>query len=616
MRIPARLKKYLFVFLLLAFCFSIFASSRTFASSETNYNQTPVVNSPAETQQTAQPNLHAAPNTNPDVPKNLHTWTQNVMIEVMSAAICQLSGIDPINPNQGCLGVDSATNKIGFITPSGDQSRMGGAIGFLDGMIATLYTPPLRTGDYFNYLAQNFGIAKPAHAQGLGFDGLKPLMGLWTIMRNIVYLLFIAVFIVIGLAIMLRVKIDPRTVMTIENQIPKIIIALILVTFSFAIAGFLVDLMYVAIYLIYSLIAGLPGMDVRALDPGLMQGKTAVEAAGGMAAGGIAGITYNVAGSLKTVMQSLLGVQGCPDPGTCLNALFNPLNFMQDIIGSSTGTNFNAIELVINIVSGVGAFSIFQNIASISKFDVLGVPVGQILGYGGGIPLAIASYGTFQYLAREILPFLIIYLIILVAIIWALFRLWIQLLSAYVFILLDVFLAPFFIVTGVFPGGLGIGGWLRDIVANLSAFPVTIGMFLVGKVLMEDFSKNGNAFFTPPLIGNPTPYAGDASPIGSLIGLGVLLLTPQVVTMMKEAIKAPQFKYTVAIGQAIGVGPGVVGGAFTALGSPYGALANLGHLKKQFTGEGALNPASIKKGIGAVYNRVVGPPKEVKSQSS
>src|SRR3990167_9138106 len=57
----------------------------------------------------AQTSPYTVPNTNPDVPKNLHTWTQNVMIEVMSAMSCQLSGIDPTDPKGKCLGVDQKT---------------------------------------------------------------------------------------------------------------------------------------------------------------------------------------------------------------------------------------------------------------------------------------------------------------------------------------------------------------------------------------------------------------------------------------------------------------------------------------------------------------------------
>src|SRR3989344_3542463 len=78
-------------------------------------------------------------NTNSDVPNNLHNWTQNVMIEVMSSLTCQLTGVDPINPNGQCLGVDQKSGKIGFV------ENGGGAIGVMGNMISVLYTPPLHT---------------------------------------------------------------------------------------------------------------------------------------------------------------------------------------------------------------------------------------------------------------------------------------------------------------------------------------------------------------------------------------------------------------------------------------------------------------------------------------
>src|SRR5581483_6429401 len=76
---------------------------------------------------------------------------------------------------------------------------------------------------------------------------LSPLFPIWTYVRNLAYLCFVILFIFIGFMIMFRIKIKAQTVATIQNTIPRIIIAIILITFSYAIAGFLIDLMYVVI---------------------------------------------------------------------------------------------------------------------------------------------------------------------------------------------------------------------------------------------------------------------------------------------------------------------------------------------------------------------------------
>ncbi|MFI5205964.1 MAG: hypothetical protein ACHQVK_03410, partial [Candidatus Paceibacterales bacterium] len=220
------------------------------------------------TNSSLQTNPYTTPDTNPNVPKNLHTYTQNVMIETMAALTCQLAGVDPTNPGQECLGVDQKTGKIGFV------KNGGGAIGLMGSAITMLYTPPVNTGEYFHSIASNFGITKHAYAQtaplGTGFQGLQPLLGLWTAFRNIVYLLFVVAFVIIGFAIMLRVKIDPRTVMTIQNQIPKIIVGILFVTFSFAISGFLIDIMYTSIYLTGNAIVGTDSK-IPANEPDLVQ---------------------------------------------------------------------------------------------------------------------------------------------------------------------------------------------------------------------------------------------------------------------------------------------------------------------------------------------------------
>ncbi|MBI4078796.1 MAG: hypothetical protein HY429_00640, partial [Candidatus Levybacteria bacterium] len=151
----------------------------------------------------AQVNPYAVPQTNPDVPQNMHTLAQSAFIEAMAAVSCQLTGIDPINPHGKCLGIDAQTGKIGFVDPS-KSSGGGGAIGVTSKAISMLFTPPIHTSDYFAYLGENFGITKKAYAQGTGFTSLTPLLPLWSAFRNIVYLLFIIVFVVVGLAIMLR----------------------------------------------------------------------------------------------------------------------------------------------------------------------------------------------------------------------------------------------------------------------------------------------------------------------------------------------------------------------------------------------------------------------------
>lgn len=118
----------------------------------------------------------------------------------------------------------------------------GGIIGITNNMIASLYNPPASGIQYLAQMKDNF-LGKPAYAQGTGFTGLQPLLLIWRTFRNAIYILSALVFIILGIMIMLRVKISQQAVITIQTAIPGLITTLILVTFSYAIAGLLIDAM-------------------------------------------------------------------------------------------------------------------------------------------------------------------------------------------------------------------------------------------------------------------------------------------------------------------------------------------------------------------------------------
>jgi len=145
----------------------------------------------------------------------------------------------------------SAINQIFGATQEQYQTMSGsGAIASIGNLIAGLYSnPPASSVTYFADVLHNLGLAKPAYAQGIGFSGLSNLLPLWKASRNLAYIAFVVVFLYMGLAIMLRIKLDPKTVVTIQNAIPKLVIGLVLVTFSYAIVGLMIDLIYVLIYL-------------------------------------------------------------------------------------------------------------------------------------------------------------------------------------------------------------------------------------------------------------------------------------------------------------------------------------------------------------------------------
>jgi len=146
-------------------------------------------------------------------------------------------------------------NSKDMNTPYADAMRSQSAIANFSSYIAAIYTnPPASTYAFVQDFGQSLGfIPKQAYAQGIGFTSLTALLPIWKIFRNIAYALLAIVMMIIGFLVMFRKKIDPKTVVTVQSALPKIVTTLILITFSYAIVGIMIDLMYLVIALIVTL---------------------------------------------------------------------------------------------------------------------------------------------------------------------------------------------------------------------------------------------------------------------------------------------------------------------------------------------------------------------------
>jgi len=129
-----------------------------------------------------------------------------------------------------------------------------GAINVLASSIGTLSTQrPANTVTYLADLGKQAGIYNPVYAQGTGFSALDPILKVWKAFRNMAYLAFVVIFVVIGFMIMFRSKVSQQAVISIQLALPQIIITLLIITFSYAIAAFMIDLIYLLIYLIIAI---------------------------------------------------------------------------------------------------------------------------------------------------------------------------------------------------------------------------------------------------------------------------------------------------------------------------------------------------------------------------
>ncbi len=109
---------------------------------------------------------------------------------------------------------------------------------------------PISGVGYVRNLVTKFHLIPEAQAQGFGFGTLSPVQQIWKAIRNIAYFLLVIAFIVIAFMVMFRMRISPQTVITVQSAIPRAIFTLLLITFSYAIAGFVIDVSYVIVGLL------------------------------------------------------------------------------------------------------------------------------------------------------------------------------------------------------------------------------------------------------------------------------------------------------------------------------------------------------------------------------
>jgi hypothetical protein len=540
MRISARafaFARFFFAFLISAGVgFALFMGMTTPASAQTSVSPTPYT-------QTTTSSDYRKPLTDANVPQNSHTYAQVVVIDLLSALMCNLAGIDPMNPQQPCLGINPVTNQIGYVQDPAPQfgeqqttPQVGGALGFMTQMVSTMYTPTISSTQYSQYLASNFGIVKTANAQappatpaqdcskspiGYGFCGLNPIFSLWVASRDFAYAILVLAFVFLGLGVMLRFKVDPRTAMTLQNQIPRVIIAILLITFSYAIAGIMIDLMWTVTYAGVNAIASSSNAQVRAGctdqpgDPAANPANPAPAPGAGQSLG-------------QTATNNLLD-----NPVSFANRIY-----LRDCEGINSG--------IVNISDRVSE-------AFVSLIHSI---INEFMGWDDGEECSIIPW-NFEECLEDFglwITGLIVTLIIIIAIFIALFRLWFELIKAYITFFVFVILGPIWIVFGLIPGRpMGFERWMRLIFANLAAFPLVAFMLVFARVLVEAIPANPDptGTFIPPLVGNP-----NATAFNVLMAFGAIILAPTIPAMIREKMKAGQGKmgHTIAAGAAVATG--------------------------------------------------------------
>lgn len=118
-----------------------------------------------------------------------------------------------------------------------------GALGAIGLSVQDMYdNKPVTTAGYLasiNPIVQ-IGAQTPGGADVLQKE-TSPILTFWVASRNFAYIAFVLILVTIGFMLMFRSKIDPRTTVTVTAALPNLVVSMVLITFSLALAAFLID---------------------------------------------------------------------------------------------------------------------------------------------------------------------------------------------------------------------------------------------------------------------------------------------------------------------------------------------------------------------------------------
>lgn len=296
-------------------------------------------------------------------------------------------------------------------------------------------------------------------------DSLK-LDKLWGQSRNIAYMFFVVAMIVIGFMIMFRNKIGGQVLVSISNSIPQLIICLVLVTFSFAIAGLMLDI-------------GRSSMKVVERVFITAQKEAGDDSPAVMNIKGIGRLNDQLMYSFNPFDMIKKKLQGVPLVGGALaRGLDFATGWREKSGGSGTGILWTGVAGRL--------FRSYYGLKAIRQNEMIDADAGV----AGGIVVAEGNFavevsGPIEaakdfFLSKgetAILGFFFLILLFIVVCLYASVKLFITIITTYIKIFVNVVLGPLQIASGALPGNFSaVSNWFKSLAANILVFPAIIAI--------------------------------------------------------------------------------------------------------------------------------------------
>lgn len=313
--------------------------------------------------------------------------TFDVILKDLMKTLKDSQASNTLTPEVKYQAIESARDKY-FNTPT--NTPTGQIAKF---MALILNTRPASTYSYVAYVSENLqkhrvipqALAANTTVSGAGFQTMSVFIPLWKITRNLAYTFMVLIFVVYGLMMMFRINLGQKTVITVQLAIPKLIVTFLAITFSFAIVGLAMDLMWVSFWLILYFLGDQKLILVSHPFVWASTGR------GGM--------------FLSWLMNSL--VVSASSPVVVTNLLIggsNAIGTTIGLIGAFTGLGL-IVAIIISIAVAIAYFKLFQKLISSFVSLVVSLVTAPLVLLGNVMPGSTAIGKWFRSVLANVMVF-------------------------------------------------------------------------------------------------------------------------------------------------------------------------------------------------------------------
>lgn len=426
----------------------------------------------------------------------------NTTAYVYATLLVLMNDISGSQASQPQLANDSVTGSEQLPSTLSEAIERRGALGGMGFLMANLIqTPPASAQTYVADVMQNsrFGAA-PVYAQGVGFGALNPVLGTWKAFRDVAYYLLALAFIVVGFLILIRHQMGGKTAVTVQLALPRLVITLLAITFSYAIAGLLVDIMFISLYFILNIFTSQIFVDGANFFP---------------------------------------------------NNIFNSSNAGAGTTPADIAFNVNIFNFALNYIfggNGSGAWNAASALGEMAWQALVSAIAPNSTGDTAG--------GQFLESLAQFVVGSVFTLIFALALLIAVFRTFFSLLQSYAGFIINVVLSPFILLQGALPDGKNhIEEWIRNLLGGLAPFVVAVFMIFMSLALTGSETRPGIGYCNNNSTNPNTACTTDQNESGlrlplvitadlnsgavvGVLGMGFMLLLPEAVDIAKKMVGA------------------------------------------------------------------------------